>query len=142
MACRVSEAYGSYIAWFESLTASLASGDPIEAMSPEIIEAFSYANSIQLAVFWIYFAIGEAFFGGASLGKRMFRLRTVSTVTLGHPTLFTGILRAGIKTISLLSVFPVLLIASLIALRFNRRRQMGHDLLNRTVVVDEKRMHS
>lgn len=134
------EAYTTYIAWFDSLATSLTSGAPLEPMDPQIIEAFNYANSIQLVVFWVYFAIGEAFFSGASLGKRMFRLRTVSMISLGNPSLFTAVFRAGAKAITVLSFFPILLIASLVTMRFNKRRQMGHDLLNRTVVVDEKRM--
>lgn len=48
-------------------------------------------------------------------------------------------MRGGTKTMVLLFVpFNLLMIpATLIALRFNKRNQMGHDLLNRTVVVDE-----
>lgn len=134
------EAYSAYLAWFESLLNGLSTGSPVEALDPEIIAAFNYANSIQLVVFWIYFAIGEAFFAGASLGKRMFRLRTVSMINLATPSLFNAIFRAGAKSITVLSFFPLLLVGSLIAFRFNKRRQMGHDLLNRTVVVDEKRM--
>jgi len=87
---------------------------------------------------WLYFALGEAFFGGSSLGKRICRIRSVSTVTLGAPPLMAGIVRGGLKTLTLYLFFPLAMIATLAALFFNKRRQMGHDLMSRTVVIDEK----
>ena len=114
------EAYSSYLAWFDSLASNIASGSPIEAMSPEILEAFNYANSIQMTVFWIYFAIGEAF--GGALASACFAC--VRSVPSRSPPPSSRRFCAGIKTISLLS-FSRCLIGSLIAMRFNRRRQMG-----------------
>lgn len=124
------------IAWFGE-GASHASATPPE-LKPELAEALSYARDIQLLIFWLYFAIGEAFFAGSSLGKRACRLRTVSTVTLGQPPIMTGIVRGGLKTMALFFAFPLALIATFVALFFNKRRQMGHDLLSRTAVIDEK----
>jgi uncharacterized RDD family membrane protein YckC len=106
--------------------------------SEELTQALAYARDLQLLIFWFYFAIGEAFFGGSSLGKRACRLRSVSTVTLGPPPIMAGIVRGGLKTMALFFAFPFALLATIGALFFNQRRQMGHDLLSRTAVIDEK----
>ena len=106
--------------------------------SKELAKALTLANEPQLLTFWIYFAFGEAFFGGSSLGKRICRLRSISTVTLGPPPILSGIVRGGLKTILLFWIFPILFAANFIALRFNKRRQLGHDWFSRTAVVDEK----
>ncbi|MFP4156829.1 MAG: RDD family protein [Opitutales bacterium] len=104
----------------------------------ELQAALTVAHELQLLTFWIYFALGEAFFGGSSLGKRICRLRSMSTVTLGPPPVLSGIVRGGLKTILLFWIFPILFAANFIALFFNRRRQLGHDWFSRTAVVDEK----
>jgi uncharacterized RDD family membrane protein YckC len=124
------------ITWFSDSSSQPDSNPP--ALTPELAEALSYARDLQLIVFWLYFAIGEAFFAGSTLGKRACRLRTVSTVTLEQPQIMTGIIRGGLKTMALFFAFPLLLIATFVPLFFNTRRQMGHDLLSRTAVIDEK----
>lgn len=106
--------------------------------SKNLAEALGVANEIQLIIFWLYFAIGEAFFAGSSLGKRICRIRSVSTVTLGAPPILSGIVRGGLKTVTLFWLFPIMFLATFIALFFNKRRQLGHDLFARTAVVDEK----
>lgn len=133
-------AMAEYTAWFEAFTNSLSNRESLPAMNPSLLDALNDAYSVQIIVSWVYFAIGESFFNGASLGKRTFRLRTVGTITLGPASFFTGIIRAGMKTLLLFYLFPILLVANLIALRFNKRGQTGHDLLSRTAVVDEKKM--
>jgi len=111
---------------------------PFPEPDANLARALALANELQMLTFWLYFAIGEAFFAGSSLGKRICRIRTVSTVTLGRPPIMAGIVRGGLKTLTLYLFFPFGMIATLSALFFNRRRQMGHDLMSRTAVVDEK----
>jgi uncharacterized RDD family membrane protein YckC len=106
--------------------------------SKALVRALGVANELQLLTFWLYFAIGEAFFAGSSLGKRICRIRSISTVTLGPPPILAGIIRGGLKTVTLFWLFPIAFAATFIALFFNKRRQLGHDLCARTVVVDEK----
>ena len=130
-----------YTVWFETFILSLTEGSgKFPAMNPSLIDAMNDAYSVQIIVAWFYFGIGESFFNGGSLGKRTFRLRSISTITLGPVSVFNGIFRAGLKTILFFYFFPVLLTGALLATCFNRRKQAGHDLLSRTVVVDEKRM--
>jgi uncharacterized RDD family membrane protein YckC len=108
--------------------------------NPELFEIISYALGTTITLAWFYFSAGEAFFGGSSLGKRCCRLRSISTITLGKPTIFGGIVRGGLKTIMLFSFGIIGWAAILIPLFFNKRRQMGHDLLSRTAVIDETQL--
>lgn len=108
--------------------------------NPELFEIISYALGTTITAAWFYFSTGEAFFGGSSLGKRCCRLRSISTITLGDPTIFSGIVRGGLKTIMLFSFGIIGWAAILIPLLFNKRRQMGHDLLSRTAVIDETQL--
>lgn len=106
--------------------------------NPELFKIVTHALSTTITVAWFYFSTGEAFFRGSSVGKRCCRLRSISTITLGEPTIFTGIVRGGLKTIMIFSFGIIGWAAMLIPLYFNTRRQMGHDLLSRTAVIDEK----
>ena len=106
--------------------------------SKELVKALTLANELQLLTFWIYFALGEAFFGGSSLGKRICRLRSISTVTLGRHLSFPASCAGVSKQSCSFWIFPLLFAANFIALFFNKRRQLGHDWFSRTAVVDEK----
>lgn len=139
-------AFGELTQWSQQLMTWLENRGPDAAAMPEpskpLLAALAVANELQLLIFWLYFAIGEAFFAGSSLGKRICRIRTVSTVTLDSPPVFAGIIRGGLKTVTLFWFFPVAFAATFLALFFNKRRQLGHDLLARTAVVDEKYIKS
>jgi len=134
-------AWAELRSWVEQLLEWMGSGNtgaPGPEPSHNLARAMQQANELQLLFFWVYFAAGEAFFGGSSLGKRICRIRSVSTVTLGPMPKLTGIVRGGLKTVCLF-FFPIFTVpATLLALCFNRRRQMGHDLLSRTAVIDER----
>lgn len=127
------------ITWYSDRGASAETTFP--EPSKNLTRALTVANELQMLTFWLYFALGEAFFAGSSLGKRICRIRTVSTVTLGHPPIMAGIVRGGLKTLTLYFIFPLGMVATLAALFFNKRRQMGHDLMSRTAVVDEKHVN-
>jgi uncharacterized RDD family membrane protein YckC len=134
-------AFGELMQWSQALVSWLENGGGDTAMpepSKALVRALGVANELQLLTFWLYFAIGEAFFAGSSLGKRICRIRSISTVTLGPPPILAGIIRGGLKTVTLFWLFPIAFAATFIALFFNKRRQLGHDLCARTVVVDEK----
>lgn len=136
-------AFGELMSWSQDVMYWVEARQPDEAIptpGKNLIEALSIANELQLLLFWIYFAIGEAFFAGSSLGKRICRIRSVCTTTLGAPPVFSGILRGGLKTVTILWLFPVALAATFLALFFNKRRQLGHDLCARTAVIDEKHL--
>jgi uncharacterized RDD family membrane protein YckC len=111
---------------------------PLPEPSKNLAEALIIANELQMLCFWLYFAIGEAFFAGSSLGKRICRICSVSTVTLDRPPIMAGIIRGGLKTLTIYFFFPIGMVATLVTLFFNKRRQMGHDMMSRTAVIDEK----
>lgn len=113
----------------------------MKGTNPELFEIISYVLSTIVTVAWIYFAAGEAFFNGSSMGKLCCRLRSISTITLGQPTFFSSIVRGGLKTILVFSFGIIGWAAMLIPLAFNKRRQMAHDILSRTAVVDEKHLN-
>ncbi len=133
-------AFGELLKWSQALTDWYQSGaaGTMPEPSKTLLPALSVANEIQLLICWLYFALGEALFAGSSLGKRICRIRSVSTVTLEPPPMLAGIIRGGLKTITLFWLFPIAFAVSLLALMFNQRRQLGHDLCARTVVIDEK----
>lgn len=118
---------------------SVAPETPMPEPSRSLQEALKRANELQLLCFWFYFAFGEAFFNGSSLGKRICRIRSLSTVTLGRLPILTGIVRGGLKTLTIFFFFPIGMIATLAPLLFNKRKQLGHDLMSRSAVVDEKK---
>jgi uncharacterized RDD family membrane protein YckC len=131
------QAVGSW--WGDRATAVDA---PLPEPSKNLAEALIIANELQMLCFWLYFALGEAFFAGSSLGKRICRIRSVSTVTLDKPPIMAGIIRGGLKTLTIYFFFPIGMIATLVTLFFNKRRQMGHDMMSRTAVIDEKLVNS
>ncbi len=135
-------AFAEFNTWTQDLVLWFSEGGAQSELaqpkwSESLTEALVYARDLQLLIFWLYFAIGEAFFGGRSPGKCACRLRSISTVTMGTPPIMAGIVRGGLKTLTLFVVFPLALLATLGTLFFNKRRQMGHDLLSRTAVIDE-----
>lgn len=134
-------AFGELMQWSQEVVNWFESHEPetpLPQPSKQLARALAVANELQLFIFWLYFAIGEAFFRGSSLGKLICRIRSVSTVTLGPPPVFAGIIRGGLKTVTLFWLFPLAFAATFIALFFNKRRQLGHDLCARTTVADEK----
>lgn len=136
-------AFSEFVEWGQQIIHWSQEGSQTDAPIPlpnrNLAEALNNANDLQVLIFWLYFALGEALFG-SSLGKRACRLQTVSTITLGPPSFISGVIRGGIKTAAIFFLPPLALIATLCALFFNRRRQLGHDLLSRTAVIDEKHL--
>lgn len=125
--------------WAEvAQTQAIAERSPPPEMPTAVLDAISYAINVMFILFWVYFGTCEAFFNGTSMGKRLCCIRTVSTVTLGAQPILTGIIRGGIKTTLIFIVFPLTAVIALLGLFFNKRKQMLHDILSRTTVIDER----
>lgn len=138
------DAFSGLSAWSQQIVVWLEEGgfsseNPLPKWNERLTEAMEYASNLIFIIFWMYFAIGEALFSGRSFGKAICRLRSISTVNLEKPPFISAIVRGGLKTIAL--VLPIALIATVLTLFFNKRRQTGHDLLSRTAVIDEKNIH-
>ena len=137
--------FHEFILWGEQLTNWFNSNERSEIALPKpnhnLSIALNFANDLQLLTFWLYFALSEALFA-VTIGKKACRLRTISTITLSPPPFVTGVIRGGLITAVFFFIPPVGLVASVSTLLFNKRRQMGHDLLSRTIVIDEKILSS
>jgi len=119
---------------------ALRKDTPMPRWNEALANFMSFAQLLSFICFSLYFTIAEAFFSGYTFGKSICRIRTINIVTLKKPFLLSTILRSLLKALSLLS--PIIMLATLIVLQFNKRRQMGHDILCRTVVVDERYLSS
>ena len=101
---------------------------------PVLLEMVITLLSSWFWVSWCYWFVGERYFKGCSLGKRMFLLSTLSLRTGDLPETRTCFTRAFIKSLPILVLFPLLTLMYLMPL-FNQRRMAGHDFLSRTMVV-------
>ncbi len=126
------------VEWF--LEGDFSKGTSMPVWNEAVTNVMLYAQLLSLLSYWLYFAIGESLFSGYTFGKSICRLRTISIVTLEKPFLLSTLFRSGLKSLALLS--PIFLMATIIVLKFNKRRQMGHDFLCHTVVVDERYLSS
>lgn len=115
-----------------------------DATPPEVSQslkaALAYDLNLRFIIMWIYFGAGEAFFGGSSLGKKLCCIRTISTVSLGTQPIMTGIVRGGLKTLTVFVIYPFSTPLALLGLLFNKRSQLVHDLVSRTAVIDERKV--
>ncbi|MGF1483093.1 MAG: RDD family protein [Opitutales bacterium] len=123
--------------WVES------SGEPdllaaLPEPSEQLKQLLGTSHMTVLLTFWMGFFLGDTLMGGRSLGKRVFRLRVVPRDRLGSLHLAEGLLRSGLKTLTLVPfpVLPLLLVNYLIPLLTSRRRA-GHDFLCRSWVISE-----
>ena len=96
------------------------------------------ATGFTLLFYWLYFAAGEIFLGGSSLGKRAFRLKVIHRNSQQCPGILDILIRTSIKAFTLLlSVgYPFFLLNYLIPF-FTKKRLAGHDVICRTQVVEE-----
>ena len=109
---------------------------PLPEMSAALKSGLNFALEMQILFFWCYYAANETFFAGVSLGKKIFSIRSIHTVTLEAPTVISGITRASLKTLAVTFLFPVFLCISAACIAFNKRKQTAHDLISQTAVVD------
>jgi len=109
-----------------------------EPLSDDAQRALSFCHYLLMGLTWLYFTVGEVFFDGTSMGKRIFRLRTYSLILFEKPGFITGLYRSALKT--LVVFFTPFLLIDVIVLFFNKRGQTGHDRLARTAVIDESKI--
>lgn len=108
----------------------------MENLNPQLKEMIQFMQAFTLFSLWAYFTLCEAITGGSSLGKSVFSIRVVNTETFEYPGIFDSFLRAGLKTLAILAMFPVFMISYFMAL-FMENHRAGHDFLTRTVVVED-----
>lgn len=109
--------------------------------NPALGTLLEACETISLAVAFSYFLLTEYFGKGASLGKKIFRLRTISQLS-GTPPCFLQCFSRSIWRAC--TIAPPGIIIGLIALInahvpfFSSRRHGWHDRLSRTEVIDDK----
>jgi len=109
-------------------------GQDPTAVSPLLMDAAQTINTLFLLLVFFYFALVPLFFGGGSLGMRIFNLRIQDRETNLPAPLRAHLVRGSVKTICLLIFFPLLTLLFLLALR-TPQRIAPHDKLARTRVV-------
>jgi uncharacterized RDD family membrane protein YckC len=116
---------------------------PRLVLDPQYITLSEITTQTFFFVLLVYFAGSEFGLKGATLGKRIFRLRAAQCATAEPPRPIETLVRCIIKTVSLvgwqsisLVGWPILLI-NLAPLVFHRSRRAGHDLLARTIVTGD-----
>ena len=139
------EAIEEYNRWGADFTDWIAQNGfskniPMPSWSDSFERIMNLALFFVFNIFWLYFGICDVFFSGYTFGKRICRLRTVNVINMKKPFFASAVARGGLKAFALLS--PLILLATVAALKFNKRRQMGHDLLCRTAVIDERYLSS
>ncbi len=119
--------------------------EALQRMVEEISPIETPANIGLVIILTLYFSLSEILTKGSSIGKQLFRMRVYSLRTRQPVTSQITIARALIKTCCIV-LFPVGSLGSIFLLGiallplFTHSRQTLHDLLTRTVVMDESGM--
>lgn len=132
------ETFEALQAWLQAV-ADFSQTDhqaPLPEMSLELKSGLNFVLEMQILFFWCYYAANETFFSGVSLGKKIFSIRSIHTVTLEAPTVISGITRASLKTLAVTFLFPLFFCISAACIFCNKRKQTGHDLISQTAVID------
>lgn len=115
---------------------------PPPVPSQEAQRLIQITYMVTLALILLYFVLGEVLTGGASPGKRLFRLRVVRTDPGAGTNLALGatVIRSLIKAVSFalaMSLHPIMMLflVNYLFAFFTRDRRAIHDYLARTAVV-------
>lgn len=150
----IADSYSAFVESFEKISeiyGDAAKGGDAAALSARLAEILSRSeiadvqNFVSLvfaltALAW--FPAAETLFRGASLGKKIFRLRVISTVTGEAPTKLQCFSRSFWRAFA---VAPFGLIVTLFVAVdftvsfFSKRRHAWHDKLSQTEVIDARR---
>lgn len=115
--------------------------EKMRAAPEALYEISAYCSSAMTVMFWIGFVLSELLTGGASLGKRMFRLRVVTYPYAEKPGVFDSLVRNGWKAMAVATLNPLALFFGLLDVHwplFNPLRRTLHDYLSRTLVLDAR----
>ncbi len=111
------------------------SGIPEFKISENMQNASKFFASMLFVGFAFYFSAMELFLDRSSLGKKIFKLRSVRRYDLGVPPAITVIARSIVKSFTMISGFYILL--NILPMFFSKFRQSGHDWIFRTIVIQE-----
>jgi uncharacterized RDD family membrane protein YckC len=109
---------------------------PDLVLEPDIEPVLTDALETFFFVYLVYFTGSELALQGSTLGKRVFRLRTVQWTGNSPPHLAETLARGLIKSASLVWWWPFLVVNAL-PLFLPRRRRAFHDYVARTMVTGD-----
>lgn len=113
----------------------------LSAAPEALYELSAYCSSAMTVIFWIGFTLSEILTGGASMGKRMFRLRVATFPYAEKPGIFDSLVRNGWKAMGVVSLHPLAMLFAVLDAHwpiFNPLRRTLHDYLSRTIVLDAR----
>jgi len=131
------------IIWAASEQAAAGKSVPIPQPTQEFLNLIEITVQTIFLTLFGYFAGCELGGQGATLGKRVFRLRVAQWGTGEPPRPLETLIRAMVKTASLVawlavSLFGIpILLLNVVPVAFNRTRRAGHDLMARTLVTGD-----
>jgi uncharacterized RDD family membrane protein YckC len=105
------------------------------------IAVVSFTSSCMTMVYWLGFTAMEYATGGASLGKKIFRLRVARFPHGEKPGLLDTVIRSGWKAMAVGSINPFIMLFAVIDAHwplFNPLRRSLHDVMCRTLVLDAR----
>lgn len=107
-----------------------------------VLAVMSYSSSCMTVIYWLGFAGMEIATRGASLGKKIFRLRVARFPHGEQPGVLDSIIRSGWKAMIVGgSLNPLTLVFAIVDAHwplFNPLRRSLHDLMCRTLVLDAR----
>jgi uncharacterized RDD family membrane protein YckC len=129
--------------WAASEQAAAGKPASIPQPTPEFVNLIEITVQTIFLTLFGYFAGCELGGQGSTLGKRVFRLRVAQWGTGEPPRPLETLIRAMVKTASLIawlavSLFGIpILLLNVVPVAFNRTRRAGHDLMARTIVTGD-----
>ena len=115
---------GQFLEFFNQINANKA-----------MVDMFMSIDRILFCIAWFYYSLNGIFLQGGSLGKQIFNLRVLKLSTLKFPQYGECILRSGILTFFLFSVWPFGMCFNLCFICLNKMHRGFHDWFCQTYVV-------
>ena len=105
------------------------------SQSKELVDAFLVVDRILFFVTWLYYTLNAFYFKGGSLGKQIFDLQLFKLSTLRAPGKRDYILRAGLQTLCIFTLWSFLMCFNLCLMCLNPMRRGLQDWICNTYVV-------
>lgn len=103
------------------------------------LDALEFQATCMFTFYWLGFAVMEALTQGASLGKKIFKLRAVRFPHGEDLSFFDHIVRSFWKSLAMAGFTPLALVFGIVDAHwplFNPLRRSLHDIFSRTIVLD------
>ena len=131
----------AYSNWLEIENSSVQDAMQTPASMPmpsvHVIDILSIISESFTLVFFTYFLISDFALKGASIGKKIFNIRTISLVEPLKIPIMHSLIRSMAKTTMLFYLFPFILLIAFATKFLHKSKSWGHDLVSHTMVVDE-----